>query len=80
MADIDTFSRAFKDFIKPYNCHLHKIAPTFVCIDPKCQAKGMICSKCLTISGPHKNHDSIDVTEFLEHCLKASNQNDPKRD
>lgn len=80
MAELDTFSKAFKEFIKPYNCHLHKIAPTFVCIDPKCQAKGMICSKCLTISGPHKNHDSIDVSEFLEHCLKASGQNDPKRD
>jgi hypothetical protein len=40
----------------------------------------MICSKCLTISGPHKNHDSIDVAEFLESCLKASSKNDPKRD
>ena len=65
MSEIETFTKSFKEFIKPYNCHLHKQAPTFVCIDPKCQAKGMICSKCLTISGPHKNHDSIDVTEFL---------------
>lgn len=62
MTESETFSKAFKEFIKPYNCHLHKQAPTFVCIDPKCQSKGMICSKCLTISGPHKNHDSIDVT------------------
>jgi hypothetical protein len=40
----------------------------------------MICSKCLTISGLHKNHTSIDVVEFLEHCLKSSNKGDSKKD
>ena len=79
MTESENFSKIFKEFIKPYNCHLHKQTPTFVCIDTKCQNKGMICSKCLTINGPHKNHDSIEITEFLEHCMTATRKNDPKK-
>ena len=61
-AEVDRFSKAFKDFIKPYTCHTHKQNPTFVCIDQQCRDRGLICSVCLTIHGNHKNHDSIEVT------------------
>lgn len=58
-AEVQHFSKSFKEFIKPYNCSTHGQNPNFVCIDPNCKDRGLICSICLTIHGAHKNHDSI---------------------
>ena len=69
--EVETFLHRFDEFIKPYNCHTHQKNPTFVCIDANCKDKGLICSTCLTINGNHKNHDSIEINEFMEQCLKA---------
>ena len=73
------FTEKFHQFIKPYNCHFHQKNPTFVCIDANCKDRGLICSTCLTINGNHKNHDSIEINEFMEHCLKAYSK-DLKKD
>ena len=78
-SDVQQFTKCFKDFIKPYNCHSHGQNPTFVCIDSNCKDRGLICSSCLTIHGHHKNHDSIEINKFMEHCLRAFNK-DFKKD
>ena len=64
-AEVQQFSKCFKDFIKPYNCHSHAQSPTFLCIDSNCKDRGLICSICLTIHGSHKNHDSIEINKFM---------------
>lgn len=76
--DLDNFGKAFKEFIRPHHCRHHNQNPTFVCIDTNCRNKGLICSLCLTINGSHKNHDSIEIHEFMANSLKAY-RNDSKR-
>ena len=70
-ADLQQFSKCYKEFIKPYHVQAYGQNPTFVCIDANCKERGLICAQELTIHGAHRNHDAIEINKFMEHCLRA---------
>ena len=76
--DMSNFKSRFSTLSQGYECKHHNEPQSLVCIDKNCKARGLICSLCLTINGPHKNHDSIEIYEFVNEALKTL-RSDTKR-
>ena len=68
---MNTFKSKFNTLSQGQECKHHNELQTLVCIDKSCKSRGLICSICLTINGTHKNHDSIEIYEFVSEVLKT---------